>query len=142
MLDTKQESWAWLTQWVEKMPSRNAIWAPWTAFLSPLLQACVNAGLDHYFRVGQSMSHIIFSTTERHRLEQYDPPPPRVSLIHDLEKQQWTLAWSYQNLWFSKPDRQDVVNSDNAFPTLKRYLTDLWRETRPGDAIPEPLSTE
>jgi hypothetical protein len=25
-LDTKQESWAWLTQCVGKIPNRNAIW--------------------------------------------------------------------------------------------------------------------
>jgi hypothetical protein len=140
MLDTKQESWAWVMEWVGEMPGENATWASWTAFILPLLQACKSAGLDRYFRVGQSMSHIIFSTTERHRLEQYDPPP-RVSLMRDPEKQLWTIAWSYQNLWFSKPDRQDVVNSDNALRILKMYLADLWRETRPGEVTPAALST-
>jgi hypothetical protein len=142
MLDTKQESWAWLVQWVEDMPSHHAILAPWTAFILPLLQACRDEGLDRYFRVGQSMSHIIFSTAEKHCLEQYDPPPPRVTLIYEPEKRQWSIAWGYQNLWFSKPDRQHLVNSDNAFPTLKKYLADLWRETRLDEAVPPSLPTE
>ena len=142
MRDTKQESWAWLTEWVEDTAVRDPILGSWAAFLLPVLRACVNEGLDHYFRVGQSMSHIIFSTTERHGLEHYDPPPPRISLLQDPDKQQWTVAWSYRNLWFSKPDRQDVITSDNAFSTLKRYLADLWRETSPGQAIPAALLIE
>lgn len=139
MLDTKQETWAWLVQEVEEMPSHNATYGPWTAFILPLLLACLNAGLDGYFRVGTSMSHIIFSTAERHGLP---PHVPRVTLMHDPEKQQWSLAWSYQNLWFSKPDRHDLVNSDNAFSILKTYLSDLWRETRPSESIPKSLSTK
>jgi len=136
---TKQESWVWLIGWVEQLPGRHPNWISFSAFVSPLLQACVEAGLDRYFRAGQSMSHIIFSTAEEHRLEKYDPPP-RVTLRFDAANQQWLIAWSYKNLHFSKADREAPANSETAFAVLKAYLTDLWRETRLDESLPVPLA--
>jgi hypothetical protein len=127
--------------WVEQLPEGHPNWISFSAFVSPLLQACVEAGLDRYFRAGQSMSHVIFSTAaEEHRLEKYDPPPPRVTLRLDAANQQWLIAWSYKNLHFSKADRESPVNSETAFAVLKAYLTDLWRETRPDESLPASLA--
>ena len=120
-METKQESWTWLAGWVESLPNRNANWAPFTAFAMPVLHACVRAGLNEYFRVGQSMSHIIFSTAEDHRLEKYSPPPPRVTLLHDRKKNQWLIVWSHLNL-LVRPEameRQDCVTSETVLLTLK-----------------------
>ena len=139
MHSTKQESWVWMAGWVEQMP--NVHWAPWKAFILPLVRSCVDVGLDQYFRVGQSMSDIIFSTAEQHGLEKYNPPLPRVTLTFDRAKQQWFVAWSYRFLLSVEPDRKDPVNAENVFPVLKSYLADLWRETRPNEALPAPLAT-
>jgi hypothetical protein len=125
---------------VKRLPERHPTLTNVSAFVSPLLQACVEAGLDQYFRAGQSMSHIIFSTAEEHRLEKYDPPPPRVTLRFDEARQQWTIAWSYKNLHFSNADREDIVVSETVLAVLKAYLTDLWRETRPDEGLPAPLA--
>jgi hypothetical protein len=140
MLETKQESWVWLIGWVKRLPERHPTLTDFSAFVSPLLQTCVEAGLDQYFRAGQSMSHIIFSTAEEHRLEKYDPPPPRVTLRFDETRQQWIIAWSYKNLHFSNADREDIVISETVLAVLKAYLTDLWRETQPDESLPAPLA--
>jgi hypothetical protein len=137
---TKQESWVRLAGWVEEKPD-NIDWAPWKAFILPLLRSCVDAGIDQYFRVGQSMSDIIFSNTEQHGLENYEPPPPRVTLRFDRAKRQWFIAWSYRFLISGEPDRKDPVNAENAFSVLKSYLADLWRETRPNETVPVPFAT-
>ena len=138
-LETKQESWEWLAREVKEV--QGDYWAPWKLFVSNLLQACVDTGLNRDFRVGQSMHHVIFSTTEQHRLERYDPPPPRVTLIYDPKKEhQWVLAWFYENLWFFEPDREQAVTTESVFQTLKAYLSDLWRETHPDSPLPGSLA--
>ena len=138
LLRTKQGSWVALMGWVERMPT-NQDWAPFKAFVLPLLNGGIEAGLDEYFRVGQSMSHIIFSTAEEHNLEKYEPSPLRITIRPEDNPKRWYVARSYTNLWFSTPEKETSVDSETAFPVLKQYLTDLWRETRPGESLPQPL---
>gem|GEM_PF-2534222 len=140
MLETKQQSWVSLVGWVASFPDGQ--WKPWKTFLLPLLHACLDAGLDQHFRIGQSMAHIIFSTAEEHGLENYDPQPPRVTLMFDEAQQRWAVASSYCNLHFAKPDRQNAVNAENVLPVLESYLADLWREMRPDEAMPPPLDNK
>ncbi len=140
MNNTKQESWTWLTEWVESLPKHNANWAPLTEFVIPVLSACVRAGLNEYFRIGQSMSKIIFSTAEEHGLEKYDPLPPRVSLRYDWEQNQWFIALSHLDLSGElEVARQDCVTSGTVLITLKAHLTVLWRETHEGEPLPAAL---
>jgi hypothetical protein len=87
------------------------------------------------------MSHIVFSTAEEHELEKYYSRPPRVTLRFDSAKQQWFIARSYRNLHFSKPNREQQVNSATPLAVQESYLVDLWRETRPDEALPESLAT-
>lgn len=116
-------------------------WDSWKGFVLPLLRTCIDAGFDQYFRVGQSMDHIIFSTTDEHRLEKYNPSPLRVTIRSEDKHQRWYVARSYKNIWFFKPDREDPIDSETAFTVLKSYLVDLWRETRPAEPLPEPLAS-
>lgn len=138
LLNTKQGSWIALIRMVEEdFPEEH--WAAWKAFILPLLRKCIATGLDQYFRVGQSMSHIIISTTEEHRLEQYKPSPLRITIRSEDKGVSWFIARSHGNLWFSKPEREEPVDSQTAFAVLKSSLTELWTETRPREALPEPL---
>ena len=116
-------------------------WVSWKGFVLPLLRTGIDAGLDQYFRVGQSMTHIIFSTTEEHRLEKYNPSPLRITIRSEDNGQRWYIARSYKNIWSSKPDEEAPIDSTTAFPVLKSYLVDLWRETHPNKALPEPLAS-
>jgi hypothetical protein len=100
-----------------------------------VIEAGIEAGLDQYFRAGQSMQHVIFLTCERHGLEQFNPAPPRVTLGWHKSGGMF-VAVSNHNLWFHDPEREDAVTSDNAFSVLRRYLADLWSETGPMDPIP------
>lgn len=141
-MKTKRESWTWLAEWVESLPKRNADWEPFTEFVMSVLHACMSAGLNEYFRVGQSMSHIIFSTAEEHGLEKYSPPPPRVTLLHDRKTDEWFIAWSHLNL-LVRPEameRQDCVTRETVLPTLKSYLATLWQETQQGKPLPAALN--
>jgi len=138
LLSTKPGSWIALIRLVEDdFPDEH--WASWKGFVLPLLRTCINAGLDQYFRVGQSMSHIVFSTTEEHRLEKYSPSPLRITIRSEDHGQRWYIARSYRNIHFSKPDSEAPIDSTTAFTVLKSHLSDLWRETHPSEALPEPL---
>ena len=84
------------------------------------------------------MHHIIFSTCERHNLESFDPAPPRVTVIHGETES--FVAKSSANLYFHEPTRKTPVSEENVWPVLKSYLVELWRETRPQEPLPKPLS--
>src|SRR5215472_14074350 len=140
MLDSKEESWVYTIRFVEEMPSHNPVWTHWARFLLPLLQDCVRLGLDRYFRAGQSISDIIISASEKHGLERYHPPPPRVTIRFDREKAQWFIAWSHHLLFSMLPERQMPVEAETAFEVLRSNLVDLWKETHPGELLPEPLA--
>jgi len=140
-LATFEQSWDYTIKFVEEMPGHNPLWTPWAMFLLPLLRQSIEAGLNKYFRAGQSMSDIIISTAESHGLEGYKPPPPRVTIRFDREQEQWFIASSYGNLLTgARPSRVDPVDSGTAFAVLRAYLVDLWRETRPERKTPSPLS--
>ena len=50
-----------------------------------------------------------------------------LSFVNDLSR---------HNLFFGAPERKELVNHGNAFPVLKSFLAELWRQTRPGEALP------
>jgi hypothetical protein len=122
---------------IERFPDEQ--WLSWKEFMRPLVRAAADTGLNDYFRAGQSMSHLIFSTAEEHGLELIDPPPPRVTLGRD-EDLTFFVAISRSNVWFDQPDRKDTIGPDNALSALKAYLYVLWVETRPGQPVPDVVA--
>ena len=133
LMANNQASWTEMFAFIDEFPE-NDTWREWKKFVRALLTAGVEDGLDKYFRAGQSMHHIIFSTCERHGLEQYDPQPPRVTLGRD--EGGYFLAFSTRNLWFFPPDRKNAITSENALSMLRSYLLALWGESRPSDPPP------
>ena len=134
VVEDNKASWVQVLHFVDGFPD-NETWRAWKAFIRSVIEAGIEAGLDQYFRAGQSMQHIIFSTCERHGLEQISPAPSRVTL-GEHESARMFVASSHKNLWFHGPEREDAVTSDNAVSVLRSYLADLWRETRPLDPVP------
>jgi len=82
------------------------------------------------------MHDIIFSTADD-VLEKTTPPPPRIT-IHWNPQFQLMISWSHTNPTLYGAERQHAVTGD-AFPILKPYLIDLWRDTRPTEASPPGL---
>jgi hypothetical protein len=136
-LDSNEDSWLWVVKEIEEYPNTE-YWISYKDFARPVIKAGIDTELHQHFRAGFSMEHIIFSTADR-RLELYDPPIPRVTLIARSAPRQ--IAWSRQNLHFHEPERSQVVDAENAFVVLKSFLIDLWRETRQNENLPKALQS-
>jgi hypothetical protein len=131
--DNNRESWTTLSAFVESLSDEQ--WLEWKNFMRPVLRAAIDVRLCDHFRAGQSVSHLIFSSTEEHGLEVIEPAPLRVTLGRS-EASQFFVALSRSNLWFGQPDQVEIINSENAFPVLKAYLSALWTATRPCEPLP------
>jgi hypothetical protein len=92
-------------------------------------------GLAAFFRIGQSMHHIIFSTLDHHRLTS----EPRVTLEFHPKEQTVRVAYSCANLYFNEPLSEESVPVVAAVPSTLSYLRRLWSETRPSIPIPDAL---
>ena len=134
LIQENRKSWADMVEFVESFPT-NDTWHAWKIFVSSVLRYGIDSGLDQYFRAGQSMQHIIFSTAVHHGLESIDPVPPRVTIAFDKQMRVY-MAWSRSNLWFNEPDRKVFLTGSNAQGTLRIYLGSLWDETRPSQKNP------
>lgn len=135
---TNRESWQLLIQMVE---NRSGQWQEWKSRVLAILRAGVRDGLDSYFRAGESMNYLMFSTAEKHGLEDIEPRPPYVTLGIDANNQLF-VAVSQYSLHFNAPERRDIVTDETALPVLKAYLRTLWQRTRPNDPIPSVVAQQ
>jgi hypothetical protein len=78
-------SWNDMLDFVDSFPDDK--WKDWKAVVRPVLQASIQSGMCEYFRAGQSVHHLIFSTAENHGLEDIQPTPPRVTFGLDDDGQ-------------------------------------------------------
>jgi len=131
------DSWARTALLFEQQPD-DETWIPYKEFMRRIFQHAAMELVCSYFRAGQSMHHLIFSTCEKDRLESYDPVPLHVTVVYG--KGNSYIAAGYQNLHLHEPIRKTPVTSENVWPVLKSYLTDLWQETRPDEPLPKPLA--
>jgi hypothetical protein len=133
---TNRESWQLLIQMVENRPDQ---WRQWKSRVLTVLRAGVRDGLDSYFRAGESMNYLMFSTVDKHGLEDIEPRPLHVTLGVDADNRLF-VAVSQHSLHFNKAERQDVVTDETALSVLKTYLRDLWQRTKPNEPVPPAVA--
>jgi hypothetical protein len=135
--ETNEASWADMVAFMSQVARVDAL-AGWGRNASAILARGQALGLDRFFRAGQSMQHLIFSTAPRHGLDD----EPRVTVAwpeSDTESaatgRRIEVSLGRANRWFSAPDQVAVVEEPDGWSTVARYLELLWRVTR-GDAAP------
>jgi hypothetical protein len=126
------ESWRVVEAFVESMPE-SAHWTPWKTLARRIIGESVKFGLNRYFRAGQSMSDLVFSTLDHHGLQR----EPRV-IVKLRPENDVHLAYWAARLYFSIPMLEYTLPFDLAFPTFVRFLNQLWTATMP-EAVPEDV---
>jgi hypothetical protein len=111
--DTNEESWDKVIEFIQEDPHKNY----------------------DYWSDG-SMTDTVFSTVDR-PLEVFTPKPPRVTLRVTPERKY--AAYSHASIQFFEPERTEPMTALNAFSVLTKHLTDLWRETKSSEPLPECL---
>jgi histone acetyltransferase (RNA polymerase elongator complex component) len=130
------ESWRDIRSFIAEYPDTKD-WIEWKRIARDIVESLASDGLDVSFRIGQSMSHIIFSTLEHHRLER----EPRVTLEIRSAEKKVKIAYSDANLWFNATTDEKVVAASDAPFEVKKMLRRLWTTTRPIQELPDALKT-
>jgi len=125
-------SWGLALGFIEEYPE-NSHWSPWKKLARRLIHEGVVLGLNRYFRAGMSMSHIIFSTLDHNGLR----GEHRVT-IEIRSEGKFRVAYGTTNLWFGSPELEYTLQYEDAFPTFRRFLNQLWTETV-AEALPDEL---
>ena len=116
-------SWEAVAADIEQYPDTEH-WTPWKPLVQRFLRAGIAAGLNRYFRAGQSMHHIVFSTLDHHGLRD----EPRVT-IEFHPPSELRIAYGTTNLWFRTPELEYSLPLNDAFATFRRFLHQLWTAT-------------
>jgi len=135
---TNQDSWAWMIRFMARLSDVPAL-AGWARIASSLLRQGQALRLDEYFRTGQSMQYLVFTTKSRFVLVD----EPRVTVCWPngdsaaaLTGERIEVSIGHENRWFSEPDRADIVSGDDAWAAVAAYLLQLWHESK--DGLPAP----
>lgn len=126
------ESWSDIGQFIEDFP--DATWLEWKRLARRFVQYGLDRNFNRHFRVGQSMSNLVFSTQDRHgchnepRIMVTLRPPDALKLVYwpGIPAIKGDLELEYELHW------------DEAMPTFRRFLNHLW-ETTMTDPLPSDL---
>lgn len=129
------ESWADIHAFVASFPD-DEYWSEWKPIAEGVISNLESHGLATFFRVGQSMHHIIFSTLDHHNLVD----EPRVTIEFQAMEKLVHVAYSTSNLYFQPPVLEQCVEVPNAVSTVFAYLRRLWLEAKPNLPLPSPLA--
>jgi hypothetical protein len=129
------ESWKALEADFELHPDSD-YWIPWKALARRLIKESAGVGLHPYFRAGQGMQDVIFSTLDHRGLRH----EPRVTVQIRGDTGSLRVAYSTFTLSISlkTPEMDYTLPFDEGFATLRRFLNQLWTATVP-EPIPENL---
>lgn len=97
----------------------------WTKSAKVLLDAGAEAGLNRYFRAGQSHMDLKFQT-----YFDLQPEAPYILVRVNRERDEFHLL--YRSLRGPRHDGVELEYTlpfEQAFPTLRRFLNHLWTET-------------
>jgi hypothetical protein len=129
------ESWLQIHEFIDEFPDDDD-WSKWKPMARELVSDLERRGLIPYFRIGQSMHHIIFSTADHHGLTE----EPRVTLEFHPNDRSVRIAYSRSNLYFNQPLADECVPFAAVIPRTLGYLQRLWKETNPSASIPGGLN--
>lgn len=133
---SNRESWDDVLAFVRSFPDDER-WRQWKRAVEELLRQGRADGLDDAFRAGQSMHYLIFSTLDRHRLD--DEPRVTVAWYSPSELE---ISYGRVNRGLIEArdiEHAEVVAGEVAYPVLTRYLRRLWLETREPTSLPAAL---
>jgi hypothetical protein len=129
------QSWLRVREDIEQYPE-DATWSAWKQIARQLMTDLTASGVTPFFRAGQGMHHIVFSTAENHGLTS----EPRVTIEIDAAARRVRVAYSRSNLYFEKPIDENTVAIDESVTHVLRYLRRLWIETRADERLPDALN--
>ena len=89
-----------------------------------------------YFRIGQSMHQIIFSTLDHH----VTSSEPRVILEFLPDEMAIRVAYGTANLSFAEPLSEKRVVMAEVIPVVLVFLRRLWEASKPSARIPPALA--
>ena len=125
-------SWQAVLQSIDEYPVDDQR-RDWRILATRFIQDGVDAGLDRYFRAGNSMHHILFSAIDDHQLGDN----PRVTIVFN-ERDTIQVAYGTKNLHFGDPELAYSLPYVEAFDTFRRFLNQLWADTK-SEPIPAGL---
>jgi hypothetical protein len=122
------ESWEAIQSFIEKFPD-NTQWRPWKILARSFVKECYRFGLNRYFRAGQSMHYLTFSTLDHRGLGN----EPRV-VVEFFPHNEVRIIYHRR----AAVELEYTLPLDSGFATFRRFLNQLWTNTMP-EGIPADL---
>jgi hypothetical protein len=130
---TNIESWQYVLENVAQYPD-NATWTDWKSIARDFLSQGIDAHFDEYFRAGQSMHWILFSTLDHFGLR----GEPHVT-IYIRSRDDIEVSYDTTHRSVGGPAELSYrLPFDEAFATFHRFLLQLWMATN-SDPIPSAI---
>lgn len=124
-------SWDDLGKFINRFDYPN--WEGWKHLADRFMNHCIERQFNRYFRAGQSMTTLVFSTLDHHGLQD----EPRVNVVlHPPDKLELSY---YPGLPVRGADNEleYELNFETGVATFQRFLNHLWEMT-----MPEPLPAD